>query len=755
VILKILKRKDGYKLVYRVYLPQSLEKNYYYFIDAQIGEVLGHFNDIRYATKATAYNFSPTEGGLVDVELSNFHSDAGDESSEFYNRLYGDYVISYNCDKENPRYIEYQGGVRVAYCNYILDAEGQQDGEDLIFDYEPEQPDRSSDTFSTVNAYYHVNVVHDYFKNTFGFTGMDFPMVSIANLHQVDFNTGDYERLRPYDNAFYSSAGDTSRFYLGIEGDAIAFGHGSEGVDYSYDADVIYHEYTHAVVGKTAGLGHFGFDLYGMSAEPGSMNEGYADYFSSTITNDPLVGSYMSTDRDLNNSLKCPDDVRGESHMDSRFFSAALWEIRKELGKEISDQIVFESMSTLATESTMDDARVATEEKAKELDNSYGDIVNEKFANHGLIDCNRAIPYTRRIDMLFIPGTEYVNASNIAATNQFKVTLTENIKSIRINFTSIDYSQSNGQPEAPNGKFVFKKDEPVKYLTGRHDAEFEADVTFSGGGGRYGGYSASLLVSGGCFIPGDWYLQFINYSTGSIHQNFTIELLPEQSDGEMYEVCAHNICSPEIPNGYCEDDSQGCIDGQCVNNCSSENLSGYCADGKNCIDGECIYACSSEHKEGYCEDSSMECINGDCLNRCSEDYKDGYCADDKICVGGDCKTACSNITPLGYCSDEAKSCFYGECDYACSAEYTDGLCRNDKECIDGTCLNICSKENSDGYCAGDKECSSDGVCKAKSSSSSSGCSIDNNYSQNSSNALIYLLILALSFIFVLRRKRVE
>ena len=69
------------------------------------------------------------------------------------------------------------------------------------------------------------------------------------------------------------------------------------------------------------------------------MNEGLADYFSSAIGGDPLVGEYGGRNipgntaaegavRDLTNKDLCADDRWGEVHQDSQPFSASLWAAR-------------------------------------------------------------------------------------------------------------------------------------------------------------------------------------------------------------------------------------------------------------------------------------------------------------------------------------------------------------------------------------------------------------------------------------------
>ena len=124
------------------------------------------------------------------------------------------------------------------------------------------------------------------------------------------------------------------------------FGQGTER-DYAYDGDVVYHEFTHAIVDKTLKLGQYTLDSFGVSAAPSAMNEGLADFFSSSITNDPELGEYAGASvlgnggsiRNMVNGDTCSNSVVGEAHADSTLFSGGLWDARAQLSP--ADQLLF------------------------------------------------------------------------------------------------------------------------------------------------------------------------------------------------------------------------------------------------------------------------------------------------------------------------------------------------------------------------------------------------------------------------------
>ena len=136
-------------------------------------------------------------------------------------------------------------------------------------------------------------------------------------------------RINQYgvDNSFSTDKHDELRF-------------GKGGVDDAEDAEVILHEYGHAM--QDSQQTPFGF---GPSEEAGAIGEGFADYWAVTVTNviaptpDPACVadwdsvSYTSTVphclRRVDTNLHYPRDLDGEVHDDGQIWSRALWDIQK------------------------------------------------------------------------------------------------------------------------------------------------------------------------------------------------------------------------------------------------------------------------------------------------------------------------------------------------------------------------------------------------------------------------------------------
>lgn len=181
--------------------------------------------------------------------------------------------------------------------------------------------DDSNTHFDEVNAYYHINKIHDYYSQ-FGFSGLDRPIKVIVHYGEK------------YDNAFFSPS----------EG-MLAFGDGDRLNSLAREESIIYHEYTHAVTDEMVSMPYRG--------ESGAMNEAFSDYFSCSITDDPFIGEWAMAKlnkpflRNLDNKNIYPKDIQNEVHADSEIYGGALWDLRKALGKQLADKIIHFSRNYL------------------------------------------------------------------------------------------------------------------------------------------------------------------------------------------------------------------------------------------------------------------------------------------------------------------------------------------------------------------------------------------------------------------------
>ena len=238
------------------------------------------------------------------------------------------------------------------------------------------QYNRHDDRFEQVMAYYWVTKAQRYIQSLgFGST-----------LRPVNKESQDV-RINQIgiDNSFSWDKHDLLRF-------------GKGGVDDAEDAEVILHEYGHAIQDsqQPSGVG------FGTSVQAGSIGEGFADYWAVTVsdvvapTPDPACVadwdsvSYTSTVphclRRVDRNLHYPGDLNGAVHHDGQIWSRALWDIRQALGHLKADKIILEAQFAFAPDTTMPAAASATVAAAQHLfGNAEKNAVETAFQNRGIL----------------------------------------------------------------------------------------------------------------------------------------------------------------------------------------------------------------------------------------------------------------------------------------------------------------------------------------------------------------------------------
>jgi len=190
------------------------------------------------------------------------------------------------------------------------------------------RPASPRDPFAEVGAFAHVDLMSHWLDQRWGFRLAWAPIDVYVNF--------------PLANAFF---GD-------FDGDGVpdvSFGH-ARGADLAYDADVVYHELGHAVVGTLApDLPFLQADEMGLDWVSGSINEGAADVFAMLLTGDPKVGEYAglafgraTAIRDLARPRTCPADLFGEVHDDGEIFGAVFWQMMQDdrIGPDVSGELL-------------------------------------------------------------------------------------------------------------------------------------------------------------------------------------------------------------------------------------------------------------------------------------------------------------------------------------------------------------------------------------------------------------------------------
>jgi zinc metalloprotease ZmpB len=237
---------------------------------------------------------------------------------------------------------------------------------------------RHQDEFEQVMAYYWMTEAQKYIQSL-GF-GSTLPAINDepqdARINQLG-----------YDNSFETTHPK----------DELRFGKG--GVDDAEDAEVILHEYGHAIHAAQ----DFNFD----PEENGAISEGFGDYWAVTVSDVvsqrlgvpereplPCVADWDATSytsevphclRRVDEDLHYPNDLDGEVHHDGQIWSRALWDIRQALGHVKADTIILDGTNGY-TGTSMPDLATRTVAAAQSLYGaSAASAVQQAFEDRGIL----------------------------------------------------------------------------------------------------------------------------------------------------------------------------------------------------------------------------------------------------------------------------------------------------------------------------------------------------------------------------------
>jgi hypothetical protein len=215
--------------------------------------------------------------------------------------------------------------------------------------------------FEGLMAYAHIDRYQRYLQDTLGFTGDAAINAEPQDLYALP--------VQGFDNSFYQPGNDLMLL-------------GAGGVDDGEDAEVILHEYGHAVQDAQV-------PGWGATNEGGAMGEGFGDFqsgayyartsggFQDVCLMDWDSTSYSTDDppciRRMDSTKHWPEDEAGEVHDDGELWETYLWNVREHLGTtavEKSDnglRLVLSSHELLGPDATFAQAVAALENAAAGL----------------------------------------------------------------------------------------------------------------------------------------------------------------------------------------------------------------------------------------------------------------------------------------------------------------------------------------------------------------------------------------------------
>jgi len=196
---------------------------------------------------------------------------------------------------------------------------------------------RSEQGFEDVMALFHISNFKKYLE-TLGFSSlMDRPILV------------DTHGANGLDNSFFRYSPES-----------LSFGEG--GVDDAEDADVIIHEYGHALSNDASPSSNIDAE-----DEREALDEAYGDYFATSYSrsfSDYSWGEMFTWDghnefwggRRTDSPKKYPTDLEDSFYSNSEIYSSSLMDVYEALGREKTDQLVLQSMYFNHPQTTLEEA---------------------------------------------------------------------------------------------------------------------------------------------------------------------------------------------------------------------------------------------------------------------------------------------------------------------------------------------------------------------------------------------------------------
>ncbi|MFT4625812.1 MAG: MYXO-CTERM domain-containing protein [Myxococcota bacterium] len=333
------------------------------YVDAHTGVILSMQPSL-FTARANVYETNPEQGDPVEIDIGP----VGDT-------LANEYAMALSC-------VDWDDGAGA--CRELTTYAEPDASGDYLF---PPDDTSSTDPFAEVMMFHHIDLVGRWFEDL-GFRHDPLSgqrqMQALANI--------------PYNNAFFGDA-DADGIL------EVAFGENFAG-DFAYDADVIYHEYTHSVYGALVQPNFGRADAYGTDGAPGGLNEGSADWFAMALTGDPKVGEYGGLlflldgpVRNLKPDSTCPNDIYNQTHEDGRIWGSLGWNLIGDplIGGQVAAEVGLGALAEFPSD-------VSWKQAGKALVNSADDLLDAGSINaeqhtaivahaeaSGIVGCERVI----------------------------------------------------------------------------------------------------------------------------------------------------------------------------------------------------------------------------------------------------------------------------------------------------------------------------------------------------------------------------
>ena len=385
--------KDGkYYVVWKVAIPLfNPTEEWYVFLDYKTGIILDILDALlKFTGRGRVFIPNPVVA-LGDRSLTG--------ESEIPDKAYADVVLK---DLDGSGYLR---GQHVDTCSTPNRAKEQN----LIFDYSRQDP-----RFKEVMAYYHIDEAARYIQSL-GFTGLCNKTIKV-NSH------GDF-----VDNSYYSRDKKEITF-------------GTWYIDDGEDADIILHEYCHAILDEQV-------PGFGLNWSTCPIAEGFGDFFAACFFAEMNEGFNRECIGDWNGIGKvgdCVSRVDSKKHYpedflglescdrDGEIWSAALWDIYLQMGgasrikarrltaREDALRLIVESNFYLNINSRFEDAADAIIIADKNIYNAASEhLLREVLVKRGILFPLVKVEIQAKVEPeIAEPGSTLVFSINLTNTGE-------------------------------------------------------------------------------------------------------------------------------------------------------------------------------------------------------------------------------------------------------------------------------------------------------------------------------------------------
>jgi hypothetical protein len=479
---------------------------------------------------ANVYKVSP----LVDNKITS--QVLLKEISSKDGALQGKFASVWNCvAEEGGQQINVDfGGFKVSGTLCVMKQQAKPGADQSYLQIKPPSVDTDGkSSFPEVMMYHHLTTIGAYYKDSFGLAHVEKPLRAIVNLQGYGDLTPLGLPLKTWvglPNAAYmpKEAADELKKLIGIDilngEEAIVFGYNNimptlGAVNFSYDASIIYHEYTHFTIGGGRLL-QSAADKYGVDPTPKALNEALADYLPCSFLGSPKMAHYAlgTQARDLTRTFSCPSHLIGEEHQDGEIMSGALWKARELVGAKDLDLAIWKAVLTFNLSTTFEQGANAILAELKTIAPGKEAAVEKIFKDQGVIGCNRLVEhkdYDNGANAVLSPTVDgkataqlLFSESGVPGPLQYSVVIKDTTKELAIQYVP----SSGGMMGVGGGRgnvwVALKRDGAIlwDYTSGKAISDAKKVLK----GAEEGTTAYKLTLSGSCISKGTLVFQLVN-----------------------------------------------------------------------------------------------------------------------------------------------------------------------------------------------------------------------------------------------------